>query len=551
MTGHGDSQNGNKNSSRGNNGRSREARSAYRAPPCRSMCGPASVSRPMSARVRARAEKYQPFTLTPRQIRAPDVAARNPITLRRWWKTHKPGFALQALCAPLAEAGRDVEAFRRRATKPPPFTSKSEPPVYGATESESKQITFKSSHFRGELAFLKEPAPSKPISSFIMDTPAINPSLAASSLLAAYSFPPPGRLQFTTTNPSTRKYAFQQQYSSQPETQYNPFSGFEQPWPQQQHTSISASDMLVPPAFSFDPTPVLPSCKQPTHTTFTNSQQPQYAPTLEAALSWEQPKYSTSIIVQLVAQVGYTHALRAGGYILTESTPGYGGAAADLRCAGAGAGVVAFYGAGGCPERRQHHETVDWEARAYVGHRIHEDFREYAGAEARESPFDFEDTSSDCSSESSNEDDVALVSDSYSPPSSGRRNLYCPTPRLPSGFLEAIPKILWTLQNVRGSSEIQNSRRGTFTTFELDINILLNFSKTVELHIKAVSFGTSAGPDPGIQVFIYFGGKPSLELRHCSNPHIRCRSVSNVPPPRMAAGLSVSAIALSRLHIGL
>ncbi|KAJ7763224.1 hypothetical protein DFH07DRAFT_1059397 [Mycena maculata] len=854
MAEHGD-QNENKNSSRGSG--------AGRAPR-RSTRGPASVSRTKSARVcaraqrstvSARAQEHQSFTLSSREIRALDVTTRNPITLRRWWKTHASGVTLEALCATLAQAGRDVEAFRRVATKvslsmtgnrharnvgtqrtplrsrnggarfnptagrrrrgeeakaelsgedgvlaalsealnsmsvgdgaasasvesqspPPPYTSKSEPPVYEAPESHSKQITSKSSLFRDELAFLKEPAPPEPISVFIMDTPAVAPSPAASSLLSrlapssgtssstsgsnvVYDYesvdprlafastpvperrarsntfrplgtprprwapgcspaeqlifgglasahnesgpptalppsepesrssgvsafaatqnhaipnpeeafatvpkpsssstnhvdssgtvrvvrplppratapydlasaevplhtkfpafrgspssspfgssqpvsafacsqvapapalasvnPPPsapasqnspasGFERFGNVNPSAvpprgeeersayvsppqdectmeplpeyasqPQYTSQQQCSSQPATQYNPFAGFEQPWPQQQHTSISASDMFVPPAFSFDPAPVFPSCKQPTHTTFTDPQQPQNVTALGAfvpALSNEQPQHSPppfdlthlaaqcaspddiARLVWIVAQAGYTHAPQAGGYFLAESAPAYAGApqstyvAQELEQVQP---VSLLYGAGGCPERRQGHEAVDWEmdppvgaevggeapaqdgwwaaraavarlpardhrhrishpqtrklavhavveaesaseaseaseaemdervvrvpvplpaspspsifqAMAYVGHRIREDFREYVGAKAREAPVEFEDTSSEGSSESSDEDDAASLSGSDSS-SSGRRDRYYPSPR--------------------------------------------------------------------------------------------------------------------------
>ncbi|KAJ7718719.1 hypothetical protein DFH07DRAFT_1068001 [Mycena maculata] len=845
MVGNGDSQNENKNNGQTHdNGSQLVVEGRTRPTARRSTRGPASVSRSMSTRVRARAqrstvparaEEYRSFALASREIRALEVAARNPITLRRWWKARAPGVALEALCATLAAAGRDVEAFRRVATKvglgmtgkgqarnvgkqhtplrsrnggvrfnptagrrrrgeeaeakvelsgedgilaalsdalnsmsvgdgaasasvksqtpPPPYASKSEPPVYEAPESDSKQITSKSSLFSDELAFLKEPAPPEPISVFIMDTPAVAPSPAASSLLSRLApssgtstsasganavfdyesvdprlafasvpaperrarsnairplgtpkpswapgrspaelsifgglasshnepgppaaLPPPepeprssGVSKFPATQdhpeeafatapkPSSRstsqwtshvdssgtvrivrpllprltapsdlasaeaflraefphvstfgssqssspfgssqpvsvfapsqaapapapapasgfvnpppsisasgfekfgdvnpwavpprgeeyapppedecvmeplpestsqpQYTFQQQHSSQSETKYNPFAGFEQP-PPQQHTSISASDMFVPPAFSFDPTPVFPpSHNQPTHTAFTNPQQPQYAPAFVPALSYEQPQHSPppfdlaylaaqcaspadiAQLVRLVAQAGYLHALEAAGYNLMESAPAYGGAQQPIYVAQEleqAQPVSLLYGAGGCPERRRGNVAVDWEmgpqvggaeagveapaqdgwwaaraavarspatgrrqgvshpqtrklavpvvveaesaseasdseaemdervAMAYVGHRIREDFREYVGAKARESPFEFEDTSSEGSSESSDEDDAASLSGSDSSSSSGRRNRYRTSPR--------------------------------------------------------------------------------------------------------------------------
>ncbi|KAJ7711462.1 hypothetical protein DFH07DRAFT_1021507, partial [Mycena maculata] len=192
------------------------------------------------------------------------------------------------------------------------------------------------------------------------------------------------------------------------------------------------------------PTPVSPSHNQPTHTAFNDSQQLQYAPVVPPALcasvpafSSEQSQYSTSVVpppfdlayltaqctspadiaqlVRLVAQAGYMHALEAAGYNLTESAPCLLRARSSRstsrrswtgrsRCCSfmARAGVLSDAG-----------------AMAYVGHRIREDFREYVGAKPRESPFEFEDTSSEGSSESLDEDDAASLSGSESSSSSG------------------------------------------------------------------------------------------------------------------------------------
>ncbi|KAJ7782287.1 hypothetical protein DFH07DRAFT_949084 [Mycena maculata] len=189
-------------------------------------------------------------------------------------------------------------------------------------------------------------------------------------------------------------------------------------------------------------------------------------------------------LVRLVAQAGYMHALGAAGYNLTESAPAYEGTQQPIYVAQELDGVQPvslLYGAGRCPERRRGYAAIDWEMGPQVGgtaggveapaqdgwwaaraatrkpavpvvveaESASEAFDSErkctnasqwrmlgtasastrSGAKPRESPFEFEDTSSEGSSESLDKDDAASLSGSKSSSSSGQCNLYRPSLR--------------------------------------------------------------------------------------------------------------------------